>query len=91
MHQAIKDLKEKGFARIEGKDADIMSFVNYYIPKGIEPNYDIQNMDKVQTPDLNANSKHVCIYRQEKRTATEGNAWNKYGLTAKHEGGKFIP
>ena len=57
MHQAIKDLKEKGFARIEGKDADIMSFVNY-LSKGIEPNYDIQNMDKVQTPDLNANQ--IC-------------------------------
>ena len=29
-----------------------MSFVNYLYSKGIEPNYNIQNMDKVQTPDL---------------------------------------
>ena len=33
----IKDLKEKGFARIEGKDADIMSLNYHYILKGIEP------------------------------------------------------
>ena len=88
--QAIKDLKEKGFARIEGKDADIMSFVNYLYSKGIEPNYDIQNMDKVQTPDLNANPNMPAFIGKKKEPATEGNAWNKYGLTAKHEGGKFI-
>ena len=88
--QAIKDLKEKGFARIEGKDADIMSFVNYLYSKGIEPTYDIQNMDKVQTPGLNANPNMPAFIGKKKEPATEGNSWNKYGLTAKQENGKFI-
>ena len=64
--QSIKDLKEKGFARIEGKDADIMSFVNYLYSKGIEPTYDIQNMDKVQTPDLNANPNMPAFIGKKK-------------------------
>jgi len=69
--QAIKDLKEKGFARIEGKDADIMSFVNYLYSKGIEPNYDIQNMDKVMTPGLNKN-KAMPAFIGKKEVPTEG-------------------
>ena len=47
-------------------------------------------MDKVQTPDLNANPNMPAFIGKKKEPATEGNAWNKYGLTAKHEGGKFI-
>ena len=70
--QAIKDLKEKGFARIEGKDADIMSFVNYLYSKGIEPNYDIQNMDKVMTPGLNKNKAMPAFIGKKKVPAEEG-------------------
>jgi len=70
--QAIKDLKEKGFARIEGKDADIMSFVNYLYSKGIEPNYDIQNMDKVQTPGLNANPNMPAFIGKKEVPVEEG-------------------
>lgn len=69
--QAIKDLKEKGFARIEGKDADIMSFVNYLYSKGIEPTYDIQNMDKVQTPGLNANPNMPAFIGKKKEPAMD--------------------
>lgn len=69
--QAIKDLKEKGFARIEGKDADIMSFVNYLYSKGIEPTYDIQNMDKVQTPGLNANPNMPAFIGKKKEPAKD--------------------
>ena len=48
-------------------------------------------MDKVQTiHDLNAKSNMSAFIGKKKEPATEGNAWNKYGLTAKHEGGKFI-
>jgi hypothetical protein len=68
--QSIKDLKEKGFAKIEGKDADIMSFVNYLYSKGIEPTYNIQGMDKVQTPGLNANPNMPAFIGKKKEPAT---------------------
>ena len=64
--QALDDLKQKGFARIEGKDSDIMSFVNYLYSKGIEPNYNIQNMDKVQTPGLNKNKAMPAFIGKKK-------------------------
>ena len=70
--QALDDLKQKGFARIEGKDSDIMSFVNYLYSKGIEPNYNIQNMDKVQTPGLNKNKAMPAFIGKKEVPVEEG-------------------